>query len=63
MPPTVISWRTHKRQSDYRWVVFSLGHQIATEILKEGVCATRARAAGMGRRWVRYLTVRQRRAE
>jgi hypothetical protein len=51
----IITWRTHKTEDGFRFEVVSMGYQIATVILKAGVCQSRAQATLRAKKWARYF--------
>lgn len=51
MTKPVISWNTSKVQGGFRYHVYSIGYQLPTLTLKEGVVPTRAMATLRARRW------------
>lgn len=62
MTQTVITWGTQKTETGaFRFQVIAIGYQIPTEVLKEGVLPTRARAVGRAKAWMRHLNAQRRR--
>lgn len=62
MSDRVITWNTHKVETGYEFHVYSFGYQMANETLKEGVCATRAKATLRAQKWTRYFKAQARQA-
>lgn len=54
----VLTWNTHKIDGGFEYHVYSFAHQEPNETLQRGVCATRAQAAGLARRWLRWYKSR-----
>lgn len=53
-PGTVVTWNTHKTAAGYQFKVYTVGYQVPTVVLKEGVMSSRARAKTRAQAWVRY---------
>jgi hypothetical protein len=58
----VISWRTHKIEEGFQFQIVRIGYAVPTEVIKSGVCATRAQAMGMAKKWTRYYKAQERAA-
>lgn len=56
----VITWNTHKTEAGFVYRVYTIGHQVASETLKTGVCATRAQAMSRAKAWTRHFKAAQR---
>lgn len=53
---TVTGWRTHKEPTGiYTAIVYEFAYQVPETVLKRATFATRARAEGWARKWVRFL--------
>lgn len=60
---TVTSWRTHKEPTGvYTATVYEFAYQVPEIVLKCATFATRARAEGWAKKWVRFLRCNERRA-
>jgi len=62
MTNSVITWNTHKTEGGFEFRVYTVGYQVPSEILKSGVCRTRAVAVRMAKQWTLYLKAQARRA-
>jgi len=58
----VITWNTHKTEAGFAFRVYTIGYQVQGETLKEGVCASRAQATLLAKKWTRYFKAQQRAA-
>lgn len=58
----IITWGTHKTEAGFEYRVYTVAYQAKSEILKTGLCATRAQAASKAKAWVRYFKAQQRAA-
>lgn len=61
MTQAVITWNTHKTDAGYAYRVYTVGYRVASETLREGVCATRAIAVHRAKAWLRYYNAQARR--
>lgn len=50
----VITWNTRKISNGYEFIISRVGYQ-SYEVIKTGVCPTRAKAVLLGKKWSRYL--------
>ena len=50
----VITWRTNKVQTGYRYQLITVEYQKPSVVLQEGVLSTRARAVSKAKQWKRY---------
>lgn len=58
----VITWNTHKTADGFEYRIYTVGYQVQSEILKTGICTTRAQAVMMAKKWTRYFKAQQRAA-
>ena len=49
------SWKTQKTETGFEWAITGTTHENGTVILKSGHSATRAKAAGIAKKWVLFF--------
>jgi hypothetical protein len=54
----VITWNTRKTAAGYEFIITRVGYK-SYEVIKTGVCSSRAKAALQGKKWSRYLKSQQ----
>jgi len=53
-----ITWNTRKTDAGYEFIISRVGYQ-SYEVIKTGVCSSRAKAVLLGKKWCRYLKSQQ----
>ena len=55
----VITWRTNKVQTGYRFQIITVEYQKPSRVLEEGVMTTRARAVTIAKKWARFYKAKE----